>query len=110
MYPELEDHRKDVQAILQLEASRYSSSRERMNSVAMSLKSSKKAKELNVDDLIRLYESDGVTPDFLMEQGIIQNVPSTFYTKLAELHTSQVSSQASKPIQGLEDLPPTKLL
>jgi alanyl-tRNA synthetase len=110
MYPELEDHRQDVKTILQLEASRYSSSRERMNSVAMSLKSSKNAKELNVDDLIRLYESDGVTPDFLMEQGIIQNVPSTFYTKLAELHTSQVSSQASKPIPGLVDLPPTKLL
>ena len=110
MYPELEDHRKDVKAILQLEASRYSSSRERMNSVAMSLKSSKKAKELDVDDLIRLYESDGVTPDFLMEQGIIQNVPSTFYTKLAELHTSQIPSQASRPIPGLEDLPPTKLL
>jgi alanyl-tRNA synthetase len=110
MYPELEDHRKDVKAILQLEASRYSSSRERMNSVAMSLKSSKKAKELDVDDLIRLYESDGVTPDFLMEQGIIQNVPSTFYTKLAELHTSQIPSQSSRPIPGLEDLPPTKLL
>jgi alanyl-tRNA synthetase len=110
MYPELEDHREDVKTILQLEASRYSNSRERMNSVAMSLKSSKNAKELNVDDLIRLYESDGVTPDFLMEQGIIQNVPSTFYTKLAELHTSQVSSLASKPIPGLVDLPPTKLL
>lgn len=110
MYPELEDHRQDVKTILQLEASRYSSSRERMNSVAMSLKSSKKAKELTVDDLIRLYESDGITPDFLMEQGIVQNVPSTFYTKLAELHTSQVSSQSSKPIPGLGDLPPTKLL
>jgi alanyl-tRNA synthetase len=110
MYPELEDHRQDVKTILQLEASRYSSSRERMNSVAMSLKSSKKAKELTVDDLIRLYESDGITPDFLMEQGIVQNVPSTFYTKLAELHTSQVSSQSSKPIPGLEGLPPTKLL
>ena len=110
MYPELEDHRQDVKTILQLEASRYSSSRERMNSVAMSLKSSKKVKELTVDDLIRLYESDGITPDFLMEQGIVQNVPSTFYTKLAELHTSQVSSQSSKPIPGLEDLPPTKLL
>jgi alanyl-tRNA synthetase len=110
IYPELEDHREDVKTILKLEASRYSSSRERMNSVAMSFKSSKKAKELNVDDLIRLYESDGVTPDFLMEQGIIQNVPSTFYTKLAELHTSQVSSQASKPIPGLENLPPTRLL
>src|SRR5918992_950145 len=110
MYPELEDHRQDVKTILQLEASRYSSSRERMSSVAMSLKSSKKAKELTVDDLIRLYESDGITPDFLMEQGIVQNVPSTFYTKLAELHTSQVSGQASKPFPGLEGLPPTKFL
>ena len=110
MYPELEEHREDVRTILQLEASRYSSSRERMNSVAGSLKSNKKVKELTVDDLIRLYESDGITPDFLMEQGIIQNIPSTFYTRLAELHTSQVSSQASKPILGVENLPPTKLL
>jgi alanyl-tRNA synthetase len=110
MYPELEEHREDVRTILQLEASRYSSSRERMNSVAGSLKSNKKVKELTVEDLIRLYESDGITPDFLMEQGIIQNIPSTFYTRLAELHTSQVSSQASKPILGLENLPPTKLL
>ena len=110
MYPELEEHREDVRTILQLEASRYSSSRERMNSVAGSLKSNKKVKELTVDDLIRLYESDGITPDFLMEQGIIQNIPSTFYTRLAELHTTQVSSQASKPILGLENLPPTKLL
>jgi alanyl-tRNA synthetase len=110
MYPELEEHREDVRTILQLEASRYSSSRERMNSVAGSLKSNKKVKELTVDDLIRLYESDGITPDFLMEQGIIQNIPSTFYTRLAELHTSQVSSQASRPILGLENLPPTKLL
>jgi alanyl-tRNA synthetase len=110
MYPELEERREDVRTILQLEAIRYSSSRERMNSVAGSLKSNKKGKELTVDDLIRLYESDGITPDFLMEQGIIQNIPSTFYTRLAELHTSQVSSQASKPILGLENLPPTKLL
>ncbi|MDQ3835560.1 MAG: alanine--tRNA ligase-related protein, partial [Thermoproteota archaeon] len=110
IYPELEEHREDVMTILGLESSRYSSSRERMNAVAMSLKANKKAKELTVDDLIRLYESDGITADFLMEQGIIQNVPSTFYTRLAELHTSQASSQASKPIPGLEGLPPTKLL
>jgi alanyl-tRNA synthetase len=110
MYPELEEHRQDVRTILQLEASRHASSRERMNSVAISLKSSKKGREPTVDDLIRLYESDGITPDFLMEQGIIQSVPSTFYTKLAELHTTQMSSQTSKPIGGLEGLPPTRLL
>jgi alanyl-tRNA synthetase len=110
IYPELEEHREDVMTILGLESSRYSSSRERMNSVAMSLKANKKTKELTVDDLIRLYESDGITADFLMEQGIIQTIPSTFYTRLAELHTSQASSQVVKPIPGLEGLPPTKLL
>ena len=110
MYPELEEHRQDVRTILQLESGRYASSLERMNSVAISLKSSKKGRELSVDDLIRLYESDGITPDFMMEQDIIQSVPSTFYTKLAELHTSQMSSQTSKPIRALEGLPPTKLL
>jgi alanyl-tRNA synthetase len=110
MYPELEERRQDVRTILQLESGRYSSSLERMNSVAISLKSNKKSRELSVDDLIRLYESDGITPDFMMEQQIIQSVPPTFYTRLAELHSSQVSSQTSKPISGLEGLPPTKLL
>jgi alanyl-tRNA synthetase len=110
MYPELEEHRQDVRTILQLEGSRYVGSRERMNSTATALKASKKA-ELSVDDLIRLYESDGITPDFLVEQGVIQDVPSTFYIKLAELHTSLAAdSQANKPIRGLEGLPPTKLL
>lgn len=109
MYPELEEHRQDARTILQLESSRYASSRERMNSVATSLKTSKKG-ELSVDDLIRLYESDGITPDFLVEQGVIHGVPSTFYTKLAELHTSLAAGQTAKPIRGLEVLPPTKLL
>jgi alanyl-tRNA synthetase len=109
MYPELEEHRQDVRTILQLEAGRYASSRERMDSIAMSLKASKKG-ELSVDDLIRLYESDGITPDFLVEQAVIQSVPSTFYTKLAELHTTLAAGQAVKPIRGLEGLPATKPL
>ncbi|HXG07155.1 MAG TPA: alanine--tRNA ligase [Nitrososphaera sp.] len=109
MYPELEEHRQDVKTILQLESGRYASSRERMNLVATSLKSSKKG-ELSVDDLIRLYESDGITPDFLVEQGVIQSVPSTFYTKLAELHITLTTNQTAKPIRGLEGLPNTRLL
>ena len=57
-----------------------------------------------------MYESDGITPDFLMESGAIESIPSTFYTKLAELHTSQASAQAQEPIYGLENLAPTRLL
>jgi alanyl-tRNA synthetase len=110
MYPELEEHRNDVRTILELEASRYVGSRERMNTIATTLKTSKK-QELSVDDLLRLYESDGITPDFLLEQGVIQNVASTFYTRLAELHSnSQSAAQANKPISGLEGLPETEAL
>ncbi len=110
MYPELEDRRQDVRTILQLESSRYVGSRERMNTISASLKA-KQAGSLSVTDLIRLYESDGITPDFLVEQGVIASVPQTFYTNLAELHTSQAAAgQASKPIRGLEGLPATRLL
>jgi alanyl-tRNA synthetase len=112
MYPELADHREDVRTILDLEASRYVGSRERMNLTAGSLKARKKQAELNVEDLIRLYESDGITPDYLLEQGVIQAVPTTFYTKLADLHSASkaAGAQTGKPIPGLDDMPPTELL
>jgi alanyl-tRNA synthetase len=46
-----------------------------------------------------------------LEQGVIQNVPSTFYTRLAELHSnSQAAAQATKPIPNLEGLTDTGLL
>jgi alanyl-tRNA synthetase len=108
MYPELEDYRDDVRTILQIESSRYIGSRERMDSIAAAIKNNKK--KIKVEDLIRMYESDGITPDFLMEAGAIESIPSTFYTKLAELHTSQASTQAQEPIYGLENLAPTRLL
>ena len=108
MYPELEEHREDVRTILQIESSRYVGSRERMNAIANSIKVNKK--KLLVDDLIRMYESDGITPDFLMEVGAIENIPSTFYTKLAELHVTQIATQTQKPIYGLDGLAPTRLL
>ncbi|HEX2014807.1 MAG TPA: alanine--tRNA ligase, partial [Nitrososphaera sp.] len=112
MYPELEDHRDDVRTILELESGRYVGSRERMNSIAGTLKAARKEAELSVDDLLRLYESDGITPDYLMEQGVIQGVPSTFYTRLAELHgaSQAVNAQANRPVRGLDNLAPTELL
>lgn len=113
MYPELEEHREDVRTILGLESGRYVGSRARMNAIASSLQTTSKEGKLSVDDLIRLYESDGVTPDFLLEQQVIQEVPSTFYTKLAELHgrsQPQAGEKEGRPIPGIEEIPPTKLL
>ncbi|NHI04405.1 Alanyl-tRNA synthetase [Candidatus Nitrosotalea sp. TS] len=56
-YRELEETRKDVKTIVRIEKDRYKESRVRMTNISNMLKSQNK--KLSVDDLIRLYESDG---------------------------------------------------
>ena len=76
-YPELEETREDVKTIISLESERYVNSKSRMQKIIS------KIKEPSVDDLIRLYESDGVTPDYLKEMNAISEIPSAFYSKLS---------------------------
>lgn len=108
MYPELQEHVNDVKTILQIESNRYLGSKERMNSITLSIKGKKQS--LSVDDLIRLYESDGITPEFLVESGVIENIPQAFYVKLSELHESHHTSYNLRLITGIEELQPTRLL
>ena len=108
MYPELEEHVNDVRTILQIESNRYLGSKERMNSITSSIKGKKQS--LSVDDLIRLYESDGITPEYLIESGAIERIPQDFYARLSELHESHHSTHNLKPITGIEELQPTRLL
>ena len=103
MYPELEKTRDDVKEIIRIESERYENSKQRMEKIARSL-----SKEPTVDDLIRLYESDGVTPDYLKEMNVIQEIPSTFYSKLSELH--QGKNQKEQKDLPLQDIPDTELL
>ncbi len=108
MYPELEEHRDVVKTILKIESERYIGSRERMQALATYIK--KANKKLSIDDLITMYESDGVTPEYLQEAGVLEGIPSSFYKKLAELHSEQTAAHIQKPITGLEGLPTTRLL
>lgn len=105
-YRELDATRADVKTIIGIEKDRYKESRVRMTNIATTLKSQNK--RLSVDDLIRLYESDGITPDFLKETGIILEIPSTFYEKLSDLHQSE---KTAKVVQlNLDEVPDTDLL
>jgi len=98
-YPELENTREDVKEIISIEASRYDSSKQRMQKIV-----SKLDKEPNVTDLIRLYESDGVTPEYLKEMKVISEIPSTFYAKLSDLHQSKKQKeQLNLPLEGISD-------
>lgn len=108
MYPELEEHREDVKIILGIESQRYLGTRERTRALAAEIK--RLNKKLSIDDLIKMYESDGVTPEYLLEAGAIEEVPSNFYSKLATLHGEQISSRIETPLIGSEGLAATRLL
>jgi len=95
-YPELDEKRNDVKTIIEVESKRYEESKIRMQKIASNLKS--KGKIPTVDDLITMYESDGITPDYLKELEVIPEIPPTFYTKLSDLH----QSVAKKEIEKLE--------
>jgi len=102
-YPELEKTREDIKTIIGIESGRYENSKLRMEKIV-----SKLNQKPTVDDLIRLYESDGVTPDYLKDMKVISDIPSTFYSKLSELHQSK--KQKEQDQLSLEGLPETELL
>ena len=105
-YPELDGAREDVKKIIKVESSRYEESKSRMEKIANNLRAKKKVP--SVDELITMYESDGITPDYLKELQVISEIPSTFYSKLSDLH----QSEKKKTIEHLplEGLPETDML
>ncbi len=105
-YPELDSKRDDVKKILSIESGRYDESKTRMKKIADRVK--EKGRAPTVDELITLYESDGVTPDYLREVNAISEIPSTFYSKLSDLHQSEKRKEIEK--LPLERLPETETL
>ncbi len=104
-YPKLDEKREDVKIILKLESARYEDSKVHMK------KKAEKIREKgvpSVDELITLYESDGITPEYLKEVDAISEIPSQFYSKLSDLHQSEKKKAITE--LPLEELPETETL
>jgi alanyl-tRNA synthetase len=109
MYPELGEHRQDVALILDVESSRYAAAAQRVSRVISSLLSTKK--ELGTDDLIKLYDSDGITPEQLSAAGLKTTIPDDFYEKVLSRHsTAQKQEEKKGPKFDIAGLPETRLL
>lgn len=107
MYPELEEHRDDVADVLKVEESRYSSSAERVSKIVSAVTAEERS--VPTQELLRLYDSDGVTPEQLLEAGANVEMPEDFYERVQERHTSR-RAEPEKAQFPTEGLPPTKLL
>ena len=105
-YPELVAKRQDVKTILRLESQRYAESKSRMSKMADKLR--QREHELTIKELITLYESDGITPEYLKELNVISEIPSSFYMKLSELHQSDKKGQEKEV--NLNEVAETELL
>ena len=105
-YPELNSSRDDIKSIIRIESGRYEESKTRMEKTATRLKG--RENPPTVDELITMYESDGITPDYLKELDVISEIPSTFYSKLSDLHQSEKKKGIEK--LPLENIPETEML
>ncbi|MGD8918489.1 MAG: alanine--tRNA ligase [Nitrosopumilaceae archaeon] len=100
-YPELDEKRDDVKAILKIESQRYEDSKVHMKKKADKIKEKGTP---TVDELITFYESDGITPEYLKEVNAISEIPSSFYSKLSDLHQSDKKKTiAELPLEGLAE-------
>ncbi len=107
LYPELEERRDDVSTILRVEQRRYKNTEERTSKIVETLKASNKPATEN--DLIRLYDSEGITPELLREKGLDIKIPDDFYVKVTERHMTQRQEEERAQF-NLEGLPPTRLM
>ena len=107
IFPELREHKKEIKTILNVEEDRLNNSTNRVNKTIESLLKSKKS--LTDNDLVKLYDSDGITPELLKENGAIDSIPQDFYTKVSSTHLSEKSKKEELNNEVL-DVPKTKLL
>jgi alanyl-tRNA synthetase len=107
MFPELEEHRGDVAKVLEVEEARYGSSSERVSKIVSSL--SLAGKPVPTDQLIMLYDSDGVTPEQLAEAGAVIDKPEDFYEQVQARHITR-RVEEPRPKFDTAKVPATKLL
>jgi len=93
-FPEMLEAVPEVQEILEHELKKHGANKQKaMSTVERLKKKEEKGRKVMVEDLLTLYDSQGITPDLLVSSGLDVNVPSDFYKRVSELH-EQAPSQA----------------
>ncbi len=110
-FPELKKNIKDVVKVIDFEEEKYKNSYEKnINVLKKALK-----KKLTTNELLKLYDSYGITPDTIKHYSKKENVevkiPDNFYSLMAERHEkTQKKKKKKDDILISERVPETEIL
>jgi alanyl-tRNA synthetase len=109
-FPEMLDAMHEVRDILENEKSKYVQTKEKALSTVKRMK--EKGKPVDVRDLLKLYDSHGITPDLLVAEGLDVKVPGDFFSQVAALHEKSEAAAKTEKTEKLElgDVPETGIL
>jgi len=109
-FPEMLEAMKEVGEILLNENSKYVQTKEKALSTVKRLK--EKEAHVSIDDLLKLYDSHGITPDLLVAEGLDVKVPGDFFAQVAALHeSSEAAAKTEKETKfELGNIPDTGIL
>ncbi|MFH1583697.1 MAG: alanine--tRNA ligase [Actinomycetota bacterium] len=110
MYPELIASIPDIERVIRIEEEKYKESRKQ--SLQALNNTLNKQKSVTNNDLIKLYDSQGILPEDVKtlaeERNIKINIPDNFYSQVASTHMHEIKKK-NLNVKDLK-LPPTKLL
>jgi len=107
LFPELSEDLDSVRKIIKIENNKYKQTKENTKRTIEGLIS--KGTKIDEDLLIKLYESKGITPEEIQKHKADIEIPSDFYQKITEKHSS-VAEKSPKEVYDLAGIPETKIL
>ncbi len=113
LFPELAENIADVHEILNVEKTKYESTKQKSRQVVQRLLIAKE--KINNAKLLTLYDSHGISPELIREEavkiGVEMSVPENFYAQVAELHeTKEIEKKEEHEKLQLGEQPDTKVM
>ncbi|MFH8080875.1 MAG: alanine--tRNA ligase [Candidatus Aenigmatarchaeota archaeon] len=105
--PELKDHINEINVIFDVERKRYNTSKARAEKIVQEILD--KGEEINEEKLVTLYDSEGITPELLLQYKPDLKIPEDFYSKVTARHMKEEEPVKMQDID-ISGLPPTLAL
>jgi len=107
MFPHLKKRRDEIEKIVKIEEQRYRQTKNRIVRIVETIK--QQNQQLTEEDLIRYYDTEGITPEQFVEAGLQVEIPAKFYARVTERHVMGKTEQEKLAID-VSNYPKTELL